>query len=171
VLKALQIGSTFVKEDEQFFIRMPAEKSKTSKPTVIPLPFRLTPFYDYYLAVVRPMLRERGGARNNNNNNNDEDDDDQYLFLKENGTGPRPEFSAWTRQVTMDIVGKSYNAHSFRHAVITSLYQAGSTQAEMDQLATLMQHDVSVAREVYFRPQLMQAANAAASKLDQLMME
>jgi integrase len=161
VLKAMQLGTTFIKGGTAYSIRMPAEMSKSNKPTVIPLHARLTPLYDHYFAAVRPVLL-RGLP---------DERDSRYVFLKEDGTGPRPEFSSWTRHVTSEVLNKSYNAHSFRHAVITSLYEAGSTQAEMDQLAILMQHDASVARDVYFRPQMWQAANQATSRLAALMMD
>jgi hypothetical protein len=164
VLKGMQMGSTFLRDSGgsgSYCIRMPAEMSKNHKPTVLPLHACLTPLYDHYFARVRPLLL-RGLPPSH---------DTRHVFVKEDGRGPRAEFSSWTRQVTREALGKAYNAHAFRHAVITSLYEAGSTQAQMDQLATLMQHDVSVARDVYFRPQMMQAASAAAARLAELVME
>jgi len=193
VLKALQLGTTFVYTVDaeggagSYCICMPAELSKSSKPTVIPLHSSLTPLYDHYFAVIRPILRGlqasagsssavvRSTSANANPNTPSTapgpTEDSKYVFLKDDGTGPRAEFSSWTRAVTTEVLGKAYNAHTFRHAVITTLYQAGSTQAEMDQLAILMQHDVSVARNVYFRPQMMIAAQQTASKLAGLVMD
>ncbi len=107
-------------------------------------PPELTAPYDFYLENIRPLLLK--GQKHD------------FVFCKRDGQGPRPEFSSFTSAVTNEVLGRPINAHTFRSAVITTFYESGATQSEMDVLANLMAHDSATAKAHYFRPQFAKAA-------------
>jgi integrase len=88
-----------------------------------------------------------------------------YVFMKKSGHGPRAEFSSMTNAVTSTLIGRPINAHTFRSALITSFYENGASQSEMDTLATLMSHDPATARSFYYRPQFTNTALAASNQV------
>ncbi|MDR3571222.1 MAG: hypothetical protein P4L81_03415 [Candidatus Pacebacteria bacterium] len=169
VLKQLQIGSSFIKneQDGRYWVRILAEMSKNGKPTMFALPVELTPAYDLYLEVIRPRMLERCGSWNLTKVPLRH----KYVFSKRNGQAPRAEFSSFTASVTQQVLGRPINAHAFRAAVITTYYQAGASQSEMDTLASIMSHDPSTARNYYFRPQFNQVASLANSKMSNLLLQ
>lgn len=147
VLKQLRIGSSFVKEaDGRYWVRVLAELNKNGRPTVFALPVELTEPFDHYFHTLRPRLLVQSG--------NEHD----YVFFKKNGTAPRADFSELTSLATQQLIGRPVNAHAFRSAVVTTFYQTGATQSQMDVLANIMAHDPATARTYYFKPQMAQAA-------------
>jgi hypothetical protein len=158
VMRQLQIGTTLVKQaDGRYWVRMLAEMSKNGKPTMFALPEQLTPAYDSYLAVVRPRLL--AGTRVAVTHD--------YVFFKRNGVAPRPDFGSSTAFVTQQLIGRPINPHAFRSAVITTFYETGATQVEMDTLANIMAHDPSTARQFYYKPVLSQAALQTSQRMVQ----
>ena len=144
VLQQLRIGSTLVKEKGQYWVRLLAELNKNAKPCMMVFPPELTVPFDFYLETVRPNLLK--GQQHD------------YVFFKRDGKAPRPEFSSYTTAVTKELLGRPINAHAFRSGVITTFYENGATQSEMDVLANLMAHDAATAKTHYFRPQFAKAA-------------
>ena len=147
VLKQLRIGSSFAKEaDGCYKVNMLAELNKNGKPTSFVLPKELSEPFDFYLATLRPrLLREQGQEHD-------------YVFFKRNGTAPRADFSDLTTVATQQLIGRPVNPHAFRSAVITTFYETGATQSQMDVLASLMSHSSETARSYYFKPQMAKAA-------------
>ena len=88
-----------------------------------------------------------------------------YLFCKNNGTAPRTEFSTCTNVVTQQLIGRPINAHAFRAAVITTFYGANASEADMNTLASIMSHDATTARNFYFRPVYMKAAEETSKRM------
>lgn len=158
VLKQLRIGSTFVKEaDGRYWIRMLAELNKNGRPTVFSLPNELTAPFDHYFEAVRPRLLQL----------HEVGEQHDYVFFKKNGTAPRAEFSELTSLATQQLIGRPVNAHAFRSAVVTTFYQTGASQSQMDVLASIMAHDPSTARNYYFRPQMAKAAVDTGNRMVQ----
>ncbi|MDR3409357.1 MAG: hypothetical protein P4L87_00160, partial [Formivibrio sp.] len=60
--------------------------------------------------------------------------------------------------------------HAFRAGVITTYYEEGATQGQMDVLANLMAHDPSTARNYYYRPQFARAAAATNQEMTSLLL-
>jgi hypothetical protein len=56
ILKQLRIGSSFVKENGRYWMKLLAEQSKDGKPTLLAIPDALTQAYDHYLEHVRPLI-------------------------------------------------------------------------------------------------------------------
>lgn len=166
VLKQLQVGASFEKnpEDDRYYVKILAEMSKNGKPVLFALPIELTPAYDLYLHVIRPRMLERSLRLTKPQCRH------KYVFFKQNGQAPRAEFTSLTTTVTLRILGRAINAHAFRSAVITTYYQAGASQAEMDTLANIMCHDPSTARNFYFRPQFNQVALQANNKMSNILL-
>jgi hypothetical protein len=164
ILAKLRIGSSFVKQaaDGRYWVQILAEQSKNGKPTTFAIAEQLTPALDYYIDTIRPRLLAAmpGGISAHD-----------YLFVKRNGTAPRTDFSSCTTLVAQRYIGRPINAHAFRAAVITTFYQAGASQSEMDTLASIMAHDPSTARNFYFRPQFGQAAVQTNEKMTSLLLE
>lgn len=157
VLRQLRIGSTFVKEaDGKYWVRLLADMCKNGKPTLFAVPELLTPAVEYYINYVRPCMVARLG-------NVAQDHD--YLFCKTNGTAPRTDFSTCTNLVTMQLIGRPINPHAFRSAVITTFYGTNASQADMDTLATIMSHDATTARNYYYRPVHMHAAEMTSQRM------
>ena len=164
VMKQLRLGSSFVKEsaDGRYWVKMLADMSKNGKPTTFAIPAQLTPAFDFYIDTIRPRLvgQQQPPA-----------DSHDYVFVKQNGSAPRPDFSSCTNLVTQRLIGRPINAHAFRAAVITAYYQAGASQSEMDTLASIMAHDPATARNFYFKPQFNQAALQANEKMTELLLQ
>jgi hypothetical protein len=136
VLKQLQIGTSFTKQSSAsssscYVVKLLAEMSKNGKPTMFTIPEQLTPAFDYYLHTVRPRLTHNIEPSH------------AYVFVKRRGTAPRSDSSSLTCLATMQILGRPVNAHAFRSAIITTFYESGASQSEMDVLATIMAHDPS----------------------------
>ena len=92
-----------------------------------------------------------------------------YLFFKRNGSAPRLDFSELTAVATTQLLGRPVNAHAFRGALITTYYSAGATQSEMTNLATIMAHDPSTARNYNYRPQMAEAALGTSQRMVNLL--
>lgn len=154
VLKQLRIGSSFVKESDGCYkVNMLAKSNKNGKPTSFALPKVLTESFDYYLSSLRPrLLREQGQEHD-------------FVFFKRNGTAPRVDFSDLTSMVTQQLIGRPVNPHAFRSAVITTFYETGATQSQMDVLASLMSHSSDTARAYYFKPQMVKAAVDTSNRM------
>lgn len=152
VLQQLRIGSTFVREaDGRYWVKMPAEMNKNSRPTLFALAAQVTLPFDFYLNTVRPRLLL--GASHD------------FVFMKKNGEAPRRDFSELTSVATQQLIGHPVNAHAFRSAVITSFYNSGASQSDMDSLANIMAHDASTARNYYYRPKAAQAAVGTSDRM------
>ena len=174
VLRQLQIGSSLVKEaDGKYWVRLLADMCKNGKPTLFAVPELLTPIMDHYLEYIRPRMLARqpkaiataaatasaAAAASTSGSAH------SYFFCKTNGTAPRTEFSTCTSLVTMQLIGRPINAHAFRSAVITTFYSANASQADMDTLANIMSHDAATARNYYYRPQRMRAAEDTSQRM------
>jgi hypothetical protein len=170
-LRQLQIGSSLVKEaDGKYWVRLLANMCKNGKPTLFAVPELLTPAIDHYLQDVRPRMLARqshmpsaaaAAAAVPERQAHD------YFFCKTNGTAPRTEFSTCSSLVTMQLIGRPINAHAFRSAVITTFYSTNASQADMDTLANIMSHDATTARNYYYRPAHMRAAEDTAQRMMQ----
>lgn len=155
ILRELRVGETFSKEarDGKYWARLPASLSKNKKPVLLTLPDALTPHFDFFLQLVRPAYLERSRLPASIAPHS-------YVFFQYNGQGPRKDFSSLTQTVALELIGRKVTAHEFRSAVITTFYDSGATQAQMDTLASLMAHDPTTARQFYYRPQFARAAAA-----------
>jgi hypothetical protein len=155
VLKELRVGTSFKKEtDGRYWIRILAELNKNHKPTCFALPMQLTEAYDVYLGAIRPRMLQQLEVNH------------YYVFFKRCGKAPRPEFSEITSVVTQHLIGRPVNAHAFRGAVITLFYDQGhATQSDMDNLATIMAHGSTTAKNYYYRPQMQQAALGTSERV------
>jgi hypothetical protein len=179
VLRQLKISSSLVKEaDGKYWVRMLADMCKNGKPTLFAVPELLTPIMDYYLHIVRPRILARqpqlqnaahgsAAAAASSGSLHSVAPSHDYFFCKTNGTAPRVEFSTCTSLATMQLIGRPINAHAFRSAVITTFYSANASQADMDTLANIMSHDAATARNYYYRPQHMRAAEDTSQRMMQ----
>ena len=158
ILGQLQIGSSFTRDANtgQYWVKMLAEMSKNGKPTMFSLPLQMTAAFDYFLQVVRPRIVASPAT---------EVAQHQYVFPKRNGSAPRSDFSSCTTTVSLQLIGRSVNAHAFRSAVITAFYETGASQSEMDTLASIMAHDTTTARAFYYRPQFAAAASQSSERM------
>lgn len=156
-LQQLRIGTTLIKEKGQYWMRLLAELNKNGKPCMMVLPQELTAPYDFYLEVIRPNMLK--GQQHD------------YVYCKHDGKAPRPEFSSFTTVVTNELLGRPINAHTFRSGVITTFYESGATQGEMDVLANLMAHDAATAKTHYFRPQFAKAAVKTNTHMTRLLLQ
>lgn len=168
VLRELQLGTTLVKEKGRYWIKMLAELNKNGKPCMMAFPSELTQPYDYYFERVRPELLDNSSAAKRMGVNSVRQH--AYVFFKRNGDAPRPEFSTWTAQVTTQLLGRPINAHAFRAGVITTFYENGASQSEMDVLASLMAHDSATAKLHYFKPQFAKAAVQTNEQMTRLLL-
>ena len=167
VLRELQVGRTLKKHsDGRYWAEMPAEMNKNRKPTMLTIPVELSPHLDFYLQHVRSaMLREAAASGISHSKLSH-----AYVFFKKTGEAPRPDFSGFTRSVTARLIGREVTAHAFRAGVITTYYEEGATQGQMDTLANLMAHDPSTARNYYYRPQFARAAAATNQEMASLLL-
>ena len=163
VLRELQLGTTLAKhsDDGRYWVKMLAELNKNGKPCMMAFPAELTQPFDFYFEHVRPQLL--AGTKFSTRTH-------AYVFFKRDGQAPRPEFSTWTTAVTMQLIGRPINAHAFRAGVITTFYENGASQGEMDVLASLMAHDSATAKTHYFRPQFAQAAVRTNDQMTRLLL-
>lgn len=165
VLKQLRIGTSFTKQVEgadgasAYWVKLVAQQSKNGRPTMFALPSVLTPIFDYYLATVRPRL-----LASSNGSVHD------YVFMKSNGSAPRADFTSCTSLITQHYVGRPINPHAFRAAVITTYYDTGASQSDMNVLADIMAHDPKTAHAFYYRPEFSQVARAANDKMMRLLL-
>jgi hypothetical protein len=60
-----------------------------------------------------------------------------YVFCKQTGDPPGDtfDFSDWTCSVCKELMGRPVNCHAFRSATVTSYYQTGANQSQMNALA------------------------------------
>jgi len=140
VLRQLQLGSSFVKKDDgRYWIIMLASMNKNGKATTFPIAQELTDAFDFYLGTVRPLLL---GSKSH-----------AFVFCKRSGDAPGEafDFSDWTRSVSKSLIGRPVNCHAFRSALVTTYYQTGATQHEMNALADVMAHDPATARDYYYK--------------------
>lgn len=176
VLRQLRIGSSLIKEaDGRYWVRLLADMCKNGKPTLFAIPEILTPAVDYYLTNVRPRMVARQQSCHSPAAVHVSEPESasgtctsiihDYVFCKNNGAAPRADFSTCTNLVTWQIIGRSVNAHAFRAAVITTFYGANASQADMETLAAIMSHDSATARNYYFRPEHMRAAEDTAQRM------
>jgi len=168
VLRQMRIGSSVVKEaDGKYWVRLLADMCKNGKPTLFAVPELLTPVMDHYLQQVRPRMLARQPAVAAAAAAGSQQQAHDYFFCKSNGTAPRAEFSTCTSLVTTQLIGRAINAHAFRSAVITTFYRANASQADMDTLANIMSHDATTARNYYYRPAHMRAAEDTSQRMIQ----
>ena len=139
-LRQLQIGSSFTKKDDGlYWLTMTGGMLKNGKAIQKTLAPVVTADVDFYLQHVRPQLL---GSQSHN-----------YVFCKRSGDPPGEafDFSAWTRKVCQNIIGRPINAHAFRGGVVTGFHQSGATQSEMNALSNTMGHSPATASAHYYR--------------------
>jgi len=158
VLAQIRLGSSFVKENDTFWIKLRAEHSKNNKPVMLPVPQKLTEYFTHYLAVARGTIVRQDETKHQN-----------YVFLKRDGEGPRSEFAEWTRYVSNAVIGRAVTVHAFRSSIVTAYYEAGASPAQMQNLARFMNHDVSTASRYYYRPQYTSNIHVAHERLEKLL--
>lgn len=140
VLRQLRLGSSFVKAKNGLYtVLMLAHMNKNGKATTFSLAKELTSAFDFYLDTVRPQLLG--------------DQEHDFVFCLKTGELPTEHFSfsSWTRDVTSGLIGRPINAHAFRGGIVTTFYNSGATQVEMDALSDVMNHDPATARNHYYR--------------------
>jgi hypothetical protein len=165
VLAQIQIGCSFTRDATtgKYWIKLRAEHSKNNKPVMLPIPDKLTDYFSHYITVARATLLRLAGANITGNDRN-------YVFLKQSGAGPRPEFSEWTRYVTKTIIGRPVTAHAFRSSIITTYYENGANTAQMTDLARFMSHDPTTARQYYYKPQYTEKVLEANKQIESILM-
>ena len=108
-LAALEIGKSFVKVDDTWWIILTAAETKEKRPDERPVPSELSEIIDRYLRIYRPLL-----SRGN--------DASRALWLSHNG---KPLSYATIAELipkaVEKIVGKKISPHLFRAAGVTTL--------------------------------------------------
>jgi integrase len=134
---------------DPYVIKISAEHSKVGQPVLLRVPEAVTPKLEFYL---KRILGENYRGP---------------LFLQRGGT-PRKDFTAVTKLVTDELLGRQVNAHKFRHAVATTFHHhPQSNDAMMRQLANAMNHDQSTQRQYYVSQQRLEAQ----SHMEHILME
>ena len=144
VLRQWQLGSSLIKKDDgRYWCLMLSNMNKNGKATTFTIADELTGAYDHYLTVIRPKLVAYCQAQLQH----------AFVFCRQTGdpVGEAFDFSDWTRSVCKELIGRPINCHAFRAALVTSYYQAGATQSQMNALADVMAHDPATARNYYYK--------------------
>ena len=132
-----QEGASGIPPVQVWEIRIPPAQTKSNKPVIMQFTAQISRFIDVYNNAIRPMVFSTLASQSN------------LLFPDRNGN-PRSDFSSWTRQVTQEIIGIPINAHAFRHAQITSLYNdPNTTTASLEFMANSMGHTVETQKTFY----------------------
>jgi integrase len=148
---ALEIGRTFKKVNDAWWIVLPALETKESRPDERPVGTCLTTWVDRYLNIYRPVLARTDGAP-------------ASLWLSSNDGGGMS-YSGVERAIsatTLATVGINVSPHLFRTAAAsTAAVYAGNTP----HLASALLHhtDPAVAEEHYNRATTLSAAQAYAA--------
>jgi integrase/recombinase XerD len=113
-LLGLELGRTFVRRIDTWWIDIPAEATKTKVPIDMPLPEELTPAVDEYLRDHRPVLCDRRGRWASPVGD--------ALWVSVDGS-PMRDRSTYQRIVekTTAAFGHPVNPHLFRDCVATSV--------------------------------------------------
>ncbi len=157
VLRQWQLGSSFMKKDDgRYWCLMLSNMNKNGKATTFAIADELTIVYDQYLSVVRPKLVGNKVQHS-------------FVFCKQTGdpVGETFDFSDWTRSVCKELIGRPINCHAFRAALVTSFYQAGATQSQMNALADVMAHDSATARNYYYKVDAQKQALEVGNQMQQ----
>lgn len=132
-----QEGSTDIQSAQVWEIRVPPALTKSNKPVVMQFTPQISRFIDVYNNAIRPLLFTATAPHSN-------------LLFPDKNANPRSDFSLWTRQITQEIIGIQVNAHSFRHAQITSLYNDPNTSTmALESMANSMGHTLETQRTFY----------------------
>jgi integrase len=161
VLRNLTLNKTFAREEDGWWVRIPAELNKAQKPVLLLIPNVLTQAYDHYIKNVRTLLLPAAHG-------DVTVADAGFVFMNKSG-GQKNDFSEWTKKITTHIIGRAINAHAFRHAVITIFYESGATAKQLHDLAGLMNHSVEVQREYYLQTDWIQSNHSASNRLQCLL--
>jgi integrase len=106
---ALEIGKSFVKVDDTWWIVLTGAETKEKRPDERPVPNELTAYVDRYLRIYRPLL-SRGNTASS------------ALWISHNGTPLSYATIAVLIPKTVErITGKNVSPHLFRTAGVTTL--------------------------------------------------
>jgi integrase len=146
-LADLEIGKTFLKVDDTWWIVLAAAETKEKRPDERPVPNELTDYVDRYLQIHRPLL-----SRGNNGS--------KALWLSHHGDPLRYAAVADLVPTTTErIVGKKVSPHLFRTAGVTTLATHAGDQPHAG--GALLHHRPGpVTQEHYNRASSMTAAKA-----------
>ena len=147
---ALEIGKSFIKVDDTWWIILTAAETKEKRPDERPVPHELTAAIDLYLQIYRPLL-----SRGNNTS--------RALWLSHNG---HPLSYATMAELipntTEKTVGKKVSPHLFRTAGVTTLATHAGDQPHAGG-ALLHHRHGPVTQEHYNRASSITAAKAYAA--------
>ena len=131
---------TLFKENGTYAVRMSSALSKDRQPVVFQLSSQLTSALDFYFQSIRPLLVTKDHA------------DQGYVFVGP-ANKPKPNFTSWTTAITHTVLGKRITTHSFRHGMISMLYEhsENTSDTQMQKLASIMSHSHDVVRQFYFK--------------------
>ncbi len=161
----MQISKTLLLEDNVYFIKIPASLNKAKKPVLQRIPEILKPFYDYYLEVVRPIITDSG-------NNESKSEDQGYVFVNNNSTIRRTDFSHWCKKTTLSLIGKAYGCHAFRSSVITLLYEDGKpSESETLDYSRILNHDLTTQKNYYVKKDWKDSCNKMNHKIQNLLLQ
>jgi site-specific recombinase XerD len=108
-LAALEIGKSFLKVDDNWWIVLTAAETKEKRPDERPVPNELTEYVDRYLQIYRPLL-SRGNTVSN------------ALWISHNGNPlSHATIAVLIPKTVESITGKKVSPHLFRTAGVTTL--------------------------------------------------
>jgi integrase len=120
-----RLGSSLVRQEEGWWIRLAGGATKTGRPDEKPVPEAFTAPFGIYLARHRPVLLGAG--------------DDDHLWLTLEGAPVRAHVAfEQVSALTGQRPGVAVNPHTFRHAVTTSV--ALDDPHRIDIAATVLGH-------------------------------
>lgn len=157
IYSQLQIDRTLVRlqASNRYEIRMSYQQnSKTGQGLVLTLPAALTKAIDTYVSDIRPSL-VAGIAVSSTTS------DPLYLFTKIHSMERKTDYTDWTAQVCMEIIGRPIAPHKFRHSVVSIAAEAGASESELKALAESMAHTPSSAARYYQRVQHLQSSETS----------
>jgi hypothetical protein len=163
VLRHLRINQTLVRESSNGLWRMRydgTEHSKTMMLLLLVLPSDLSRMYEKYLQHVRPRLVQSALAAGTT--------DHQYVYPNIRSLEERDEFTTWTKQVTMQLIGREVPPHHFRQSVTQAIYQTGASPRQMQDLSELMQHSTAIQSRYYRAPQFERLSIAMSEQLQSM---
>jgi hypothetical protein len=163
VLRLLVIGKTLIYDSkaDRYWIQIPAEQSKIRKPVLQAVNDKLTVFIKFYIHQLRKYLVHI----------NQTSPDHGHLFVNNRGL-PANDLTAWTKSITLAYIGRAITTHQFRHGMVTMFHEEkNTTNMDMNNLADIMNHDVSTQRLYYYRDDRQTKAIQFNAKLSEMLFE
>jgi integrase len=118
-LRELEIGEMFAPPnafDDRYYVKIPANMTKTGEPIQDYVPRQLTAFFDYYFTFIRSRFHAAPTSHQ------------VWLTLEGEDMAYMTLYAA-VKRTTLRIAGKSIRPHQFRHAAATASERLGRSSA------------------------------------------